>query len=130
MTYVYETVMGGKNLVVEYCYSSVDNRIKIVEMTADGKYHRESWMSFKGLGNLLAELMSDYDGIMLGQQDDDYDSEMDLDRDVPDGENEVDSSDKPVVVDYLEEIMWLDSDTSCEATPIDELDHLVSIGAA
>ena len=41
-------------------------------------------------------------------------SEIDLDRDVPDGEIEVDSSDKPVVVDYLEEIMWLDSDTSHE----------------
>ena len=49
-------------------------------------------------------------------------SEIDLDRDVPDGEIEVDSSDKPVVVDYLEEIMWLDSDTSHEIlTPIDEL---------
>ena len=47
-------------------------------------------------------------------------SEIDLDRDVPDGEIEVDSSDKPVVVDYLEEIMWLDSDTSCEIlTPVD-----------
>ena len=74
--------------------------------------------------------MSDYDYVMLGQRDDDYDSEIDLDRDVPDGEIEVDSSDKPVVVDYLEEIMWADSDTSCEATPIDELDHLVSIEAA
>ena len=41
-------------------------------------------------------------------------SELNLDRDVPDGEIEVDSSDKPVVVDYLEEIMWLDSDTSHE----------------
>ena len=46
-------------------------------------------------------------------------TEIDLDRDVPDGEIEVDSSDKPVVVDYLEEIMWLDSDTSHEIlTPI------------
>ena len=43
-----------------------------------------------------------------------YSTEIDLDRDVPDGEIEVDSSDKPVVVDYLEEIMWLDSDTSHE----------------
>ena len=41
-------------------------------------------------------------------------TEIDLDRDVPDGEIEVDSSDTPVVVDYLEEIMWLDSDTSHE----------------
>ena len=49
-------------------------------------------------------------------------SELDLDRDVPDGEILVESSDKPVVVDYLEEIMWLDSDTSHEIlTPIDEL---------
>ena len=49
-------------------------------------------------------------------------SEIDLDRDVPDGEIEVDSSDKPVVVDYLEEIMWVESDTSHEIlTPIDEL---------
>ena len=43
-----------------------------------------------------------------------YSTEIDLDRDVPDGEIEVDSSDKPVVVDYLEGIMWLDSDTSHE----------------
>ena len=49
-------------------------------------------------------------------------TELDLDRDVPDGEIEVDSSDKPVVVDYLEEIMWLNSDTSYEIlTPIEEL---------
>ena len=49
-------------------------------------------------------------------------TELNLDRDVPDGEIEVDSSDKPVVVDYLEEIMWLNSDTSHEIlTPIDEL---------
>ena len=41
-------------------------------------------------------------------------TELDLDRDVPDGEIEVDSSDKPVVVDYLEEIMWAESDTSHE----------------
>ena len=50
-------------------------------------------------------------------------SEIDLDRDVPDGEIEVDSSDKPVVVDYLEEIMWLDSDTSHETTtPLFDVD--------
>ncbi len=49
-----------------------------------------------------------------------YSTEIDLDRDVPDGEIEVDSSDKPIVVDYLEEIIWLDSDTSHEIlTPID-----------
>ena len=54
-------------------------------------------------------------------------TELDLDRDVPDGEIEVDSSDKPIVVDYLEEIMWLDSDTSHEIlTPVD--DDTITLG--
>ena len=54
-------------------------------------------------------------------------SELNLDRDVPDGEIEVDSSDKPIVVDYLEEIMWLDSDTSHEIlTPVD--DDTITLG--
>ena len=49
-------------------------------------------------------------------------TELDLDRDVPDGEILVESSDKSVVVDYLEEIMWLDSDKSHDIlTPINEL---------
>ena len=54
-------------------------------------------------------------------------TELDLDRDVPDGEILVESSDKPVVVDYLEEIMWLDSDTSHEIlTPVD--DDTITLG--
>ena len=83
MTYLYETVMGTKKLVVEYCYSSLHNCIKVVEMTADGKFHRINWMSENGRNHLMSQLMKDYDSIMLGQQDPDYDSEMDLDRDVP-----------------------------------------------
>ena len=81
MTYIYETVMGNKKLVVEYCYSSLHNKIKVVEMTADGKFHRINWMSENGRNHLMSQLLKDYDGIMLGQQD--YDSEVDLDRDVP-----------------------------------------------
>ena len=91
MTYVYETVMGGKNLVVEYCYSSLDNKIKVVEMSVDGKFHRLNWMSNEGRDSLMSQLMKDYDGVMFGHQDSDvfdmtmasYDSEIDLDRDVP-----------------------------------------------
>ena len=91
MTYIYETVMGTKKLVVEYCYSSLHNKIKVVEMTADGKFHRINWMSENGRNHLMSQLMKDYDGIMFGQQDSDvfdmtmasYDSEIDLDRDVP-----------------------------------------------
>lgn len=69
MTYIYETVIGTKKLVVEYCYSSVDNCIKVVEMTADGKFHRINWMSENGRNHLMSQLMKHYDGIMLGQQD-------------------------------------------------------------
>ena len=48
MTYIYETVIGTKKLVVEYCYSSLHNKIKVVEMTADGKFHRFNWMNEVG----------------------------------------------------------------------------------
>ena len=69
MTYMYETVMGTKKLVVEYCYSSLHNKIKVVEMTADGKFHRFNWMNEVGQKKLMSQLMKHYDGIMLGQQD-------------------------------------------------------------
>ena len=59
MTYVYETKMSGKKLVVEYVHSSVTDSIKIVEMTADGKFHRLNWMNDYGRNKLLAELEDD-----------------------------------------------------------------------
>ncbi len=79
MTYIYKTVWSGSEIVAEYCYSSLDNCIKVVELTVDGKFHRTNWMGPNGRDKLMSELMSDYDKIMLGQQDSDYDS----DRDVP-----------------------------------------------
>ena len=83
MTYIYKTVWSGSEIVAEYCYSSLHNKIKVVELTVDGKFHRINWMGPNGRDKLMGELMSDYDKIMLGQQDPDYDSEIDLDRDVP-----------------------------------------------
>tara|TARA_Y100001938_G_C8021032_1_gene395331 strand:+ start:740 stop:1021 length:282 start_codon:yes stop_codon:yes gene_type:complete len=59
MTYVYETQMGGKALVVEYVHSSVTDSIKVVDMTADGKFHRLNWMNDYGRETLLAELEED-----------------------------------------------------------------------
>ena len=86
MTYIYETVMGTKKLVVEYCYSSLHNKIKVVEMTADGKFHRFNWMNEVGQKKLMSALKSDYnavgsfvDSVSMAS----YDSEIDLDRDVP-----------------------------------------------
>ena len=83
MTYIYKTVWSGSEIVAEYCYSSLHNKIKVVELTVDGKFHRTNWMGPNGRDKLMGELMSDYDKIMLGQQDSDYDSEINLDRDVP-----------------------------------------------
>ncbi len=83
MTYIYKTIWSGSEIVAEYCYSSLHNKIKVVELTVDGKFHRTNWMGPNGRDKLMGELMSDYDKIMLGQQDSDYDSEIDLDRDVP-----------------------------------------------
>jgi hypothetical protein len=81
MTYIYKTVWSGSEIIAEYCYSSLHNKIKVVELTVDGKFHRTNWMGHNGRDKLMGELMSDYDKIMLGQQD--YDSEIDLDRDIP-----------------------------------------------
>ena len=83
MTYIYKTVWSGSEIVAEYCYSSLHSKIKVVELTVDGKFHRTNWMGPNGRDKLMGELMSDYDKIMLGQQDPDYDSEIDLDRDLP-----------------------------------------------
>ena len=106
MTYVYETTMGGKHLVVEYCFSSVSDSIKVVDMTADGNFHRLNWMSDAGRDKLMTALDKDMEDRMCGTLDDvsvggDFvDTEMDLDRDIP----------------------------GFEGT-MDELDHLVGIGA-
>ena len=83
MTYIYKTVWSGSEIVAEYCYSSLHNKIKVVELTVDGKFHRMNWMGPNGRDKFMGELMSDYDKIMFAQQDTDYDSEIDLDRDVP-----------------------------------------------
>ena len=81
MTYVYETTMGGKHLVVEYCFSSVSDSIKVVDMTADGNFHRLNWMSDAGRDKLMTALDKDMTDRMCGTGE--YSTELDLDRDVP-----------------------------------------------
>ena len=83
MTYIHEYEVQNDTVKVEYCFSSVTDSIKVVDMWVNGKFHRVNWMSENGRNELMLRLMSDYDKVMLGQQDSDYDSEMDLDRDVP-----------------------------------------------
>ena len=56
MTYVYETEIAGKDVVVEYVLSSVTEDIKVVDMTWGGKYHRFNWMNEVGQKNLMTSL--------------------------------------------------------------------------
>jgi|TARA_B100000035_G_scaffold301668_1_gene298481 CO dehydrogenase/acetyl-CoA synthase beta subunit len=83
MTYVYETKMGGKHLVVEYCFSSVSDSIKVVDMTADGKFHRLNWMSDAGRDKLMVALDKDMEDRMCGTGE--YSTEVNLERDIPYG---------------------------------------------
>ena len=49
MSFVYNwNVSNGDKVVVEYCFSSVDKCIKVVEMSVNGKFHRTTWMSEAG----------------------------------------------------------------------------------
>ena len=59
MTYVYETKMAGKDVVVEYVLSSVTEDIKVVDMTWGGEYHRFNWMNEVGQKNLMTSLQKD-----------------------------------------------------------------------
>ena len=90
MTYVYEYVVNGDNVKVEYCFSSISNSIKVVEMWVNGKFHRTNWMSPEGNKALMARLEADYksrvdvDSFIDDITKASYESEMDLDRDTPD----------------------------------------------
>ena len=81
MTYVFEYIVGNDNVKVEYCFSSISESIKVVEMWVNGKFHRTNWMSHEGRDKLMARLEKDYQN--KTDSIDEYDSEMDLDRDIP-----------------------------------------------
>ena len=60
MTYVFETTIADRNVVVEYVHSSVNYLLKIVDMTVDGEFHRLNWMSKDGQLDLMEDLERDY----------------------------------------------------------------------
>ena len=89
MTYVFEYVVGSDNVKVEYCFSSISNSIKVVEMWVNGKFHRTNWMSPEGNKALMARLEKDMEDRMCGTLDDvTVTTEIDLDRDLPISSNE------------------------------------------
>ncbi len=65
MSFLYDwKVSNGDKVLVEYCFSSVDNFIKVVEMTVNGKFHRLNWMSEEGRNTLMGLLEGDYNNRM------------------------------------------------------------------
>jgi len=84
MTYTFEKTFGkfdsstnfeGNKLIVEYCYSSVSDGIKIVEMWRVGEnefgevgthFHRFNWMSKEGQASLMEDLENDMTNRMCG----------------------------------------------------------------
>ena len=83
MTYVFETKIAGKDVVVEYALSSVTGLVKVVDMTVDGKFHRLNWMSDAGRDKLMTALDKDMEDRMCGAGE--YSTEVNLERDMPYG---------------------------------------------
>ena len=97
MTYLYEYQVQGDTVKVEYCFSAVSDSIKVVDMWVNGKFHRVNWMAHEGRDKLMARLEDDMTTRMCGTPDDDsmiepfmrtlmeeeVETEVDLDRDVP-----------------------------------------------
>ena len=81
MTYLFEYTILDDNIKVEYTFSTVTDGIKVVDMWVDGKDHSVNWMSHEGRALLMARLEHDMSNRMCGT--DNYDSEIDLDRDMP-----------------------------------------------
>ena len=70
MTYVYEYVVNGDNVKVEYCFSTVTDSIKVVDMWVNGKFHRVNWMSHEGRDKLMERLENDMTNRMCAVPDD------------------------------------------------------------
>ena len=103
MTYVYEYDSQGDTVKVEYCFSSVADEIKVVDMWVNNKFHRVNWMSHEGRDKLMARLEADMEDRMCGTIDDmtvsgsaseqdeyaegggynGFETEIDLERDEP-----------------------------------------------
>ena len=59
MTYVYEYVASNDKVKVEYCFSSISDSIKVVDMWVNEKFHRVTWMSHEGREKLMDRLEED-----------------------------------------------------------------------
>ena len=111
MTYLYEYTILDDNIKVEYTFSTVTDGIKVVDMWVDDKPHSINWMGPEARAKLMARLEDDMTNRMCGTTDDEsymdnlmttglgevseqdeyfegggyngFETEVDLDRDMP-----------------------------------------------
>ena len=111
MTYLYEYTILDDNIKVEYTFSTVTDGIKVVDMWVDDKPHSINWMGPEARAKLMTRLEEDMTNRMCGTTDDEsymdnlmttgfgevseqdeyfegggyngFETEVDLDRDMP-----------------------------------------------
>tara|TARA_B100001248_G_scaffold253052_1_gene229880 strand:- start:426 stop:902 length:477 start_codon:yes stop_codon:yes gene_type:complete len=87
MTYLYEYTINDVNIKVEYTFSTVADKIKVVDMWVDGKDHSVNWMGPEARAKLMTRLEDDMTNRMCGTNDDEsyiYDHSIDtIDPDEP-----------------------------------------------
>tara|TARA_X000001382_G_scaffold89036_1_gene63764 strand:+ start:217 stop:630 length:414 start_codon:yes stop_codon:yes gene_type:complete len=111
MTYLYEYTILDDNIKVEYTFSTVTDGIKVVDMWVDDKPHSVNWMGPEARAKLMTRLEEDMTNRMCGTTDDEsymdnlmttgfgevseqdeyfegggyngFETEVDLDRDMP-----------------------------------------------
>ena len=119
MTYLFEYTILDDNIKVEYTFSTVTDGIKVIDMWVDDKPHDVNWMSPEGRAKLMARLENDFTNRMCGTNDDEsymdnllttgfgevseqdefaegggyngFETEVDLDRDMPGFEGTMDA---------------------------------------
>ena len=119
MTYLFEYTILDDNIKVEYTFSTVTDGIKVIDMWIDDKPHDVNWMSPEGRAKLMARLENDFTNRMCGTNDDEsymdnllttgfgevseqdefaegggyngFETEVDLDRDMPGFEGTMDA---------------------------------------
>ena len=101
MTYLYEYKILDDNIKVEYVFSTVADEIKVVDMWVDDKPHSINWMGPEAKAKLFFRLEADMEDRMCGTTDDEsymdnlmttgFETEVDLDRDMPGFEGTTDA---------------------------------------
>ena len=109
MTYLFEYTILDDNIKVEYTFSTVTDGIKVVDMWVNDKPHSVTWMGPEARAKLMDRLEADMEDRMCGTLDDmttgvseqdefaegggynGFETEVDLDRDMPGFEGTMDA---------------------------------------